>query len=181
MSHDNLISKQDYKIINDLCNSLNIDIEQQLQRNLQLFQQQSNLVNADIDFYGRQARLYPAVAKYWQQMQQAASKDNINIFICSSFRDYQYQYNLIKKKLDSGQELDNIISVLAPPGFSEHHTGKAIDIISDEIAQLDQIFETTKAYTWLCKYANDFNFYLSYPKDNPFGIIYEPWHWCCRA
>ena len=60
------------------------------------------------------------------------------------------------------------------PGYSEHHTGQALDFASipDELP-----FPETGAFRWLCDSARRFRFTLSYPPDNPFGLVYEPWHW----
>lgn len=173
----NDLTKQERNKIKKLNSKLGVDIDAQFARNLIVFPEQTSLSDAGLDFYQRTVRLYPDAVKPWLSMQAAAKKDEINIFACSAFRDYDYQYNLISRKLANGQKLESIISILAPPGFSEHHTGLAIDIISDEIPELDQIFETTKAYEWLTRFASDFNFFMSYPKGNTYGIIYEPWHW----
>jgi len=113
-------------------------------------------------------------------MQKAASADNINIFICSAFRDYIYQANLIKKKLFNGIDINNITKILAAPGFSEHHTGCAIDIISPPMKELDDTFEKTDAFNWLTQNACLYNFSMTYPRNNPSGIMFEPWHWCFR-
>lgn len=114
-------------------------------------------------------------------MAQAALQDGVEFFICSAFRDYNYQAKLIKNKLAKGQNIADILTLLAAPGFSEHHTGCAIDIISPEIPELSEAFDRTKAFAWLTANAKNFNFSLSFPKNNPYGIIYEPWHWCYKG
>ena len=69
----------------------------------------------------------------------------------------------------------------APPGYSEHHTGCAIDVgtVADE-PQLEVEFENTPAFQWMLRRANSFSFFLSFPRDNPYGYEFEPWHWCFR-
>ncbi|MBT8145423.1 MAG: D-alanyl-D-alanine carboxypeptidase family protein, partial [Gammaproteobacteria bacterium] len=62
--------------------------------------------------------------------------------------------------------------------FSEHHTGRALDLNTDGCAVLQEEFENTSAFQWLMAEAQSFGFILSYPRDNPWGIVYEPWHWC---
>ena len=37
---------------------------------------------------------------------------------------------------------------------------------------------TRAVHAWLVANAVRFGFALSYPRDNPHGIAYEPWHWC---
>jgi D-alanyl-D-alanine carboxypeptidase len=147
---------------------------------LQLFIEEPNCVDVDaeLNYYKRTAKLHPEALLAWLEMVQEANYDNVQLFICSAFRSYEYQANLIKRKLERGLDINNIITILAPPGFSEHHTGRAIDIITTGLQELDQSFENTNAFAWLSKNAKKFNFKMSYPKNNPFGIIYEPWHWC---
>lgn len=67
----------------------------------------------------------------------------------------------------------------APPGYSEHHTGYAIDIGDAQFPQWDtqEAFETTPAFRWLERNAARFGFELSFPRNNPQGVNYEPWHW----
>lgn len=74
---------------------------------------------------------------------------------------------------------------IAMPGYSEHGSAvnNAIDFInqdgingfSDNQTAAD--FEKLEEYKWLTENANNFNFYLSYPPGNPYGVAYEPWHW----
>jgi D-alanyl-D-alanine carboxypeptidase len=68
--------------------------------------------------------------------------------------------------------------VNAIPGFSEHHTGRALDLHAGDGKPLETTFENHPAFAWLCDNAAEFNFHLSYPRNNPSGIDYEPWHWC---
>lgn len=175
--------KENTQLINQI-NLINLDLGIDLgllsKRNLKIFKEASNCIDAGLDKYNRMARLAPEALKPWQQMVAAAKQDSIDLIIFSSFRDYNYQAGLIKNKLNKGQKIEEIIKVLAPPGYSEHHTGCAIDITSYGLNDLSERFETTKSFDWLTRYANQFGFYMSYPKDNPYGFIYEPWHWCFK-
>ncbi len=155
-------------------------MQHQLDRGLKLFPEAEDCIPAGIDFYKRESKLNSQALAAWQIMVTAALKDKIELFICSAFRDYNYQANLLRRKLANGVDIDTIIKTLAPPGFSEHHTGCAIDIISPEISALDESFEQTQAFAWLTRYAQDFNFTMTYPRNNVYGMIYEPWHWCFR-
>ncbi|HEY9728051.1 MAG TPA: D-alanyl-D-alanine carboxypeptidase family protein, partial [Chroococcales cyanobacterium] len=42
---------------------------------------------------------------------------------------------------------------------------------------LSQTFEQTGAFKWLERNAAVYNFEMSFPKNNPQGVAYEPWHW----
>ena len=68
--------------------------------------------------------------------------------------------------------------VSAPPGYSEHSTGFAIDIgdATQRETDFETGFENTNAFKWLLKNAAKFHFKLSFNKNNKY-IDYEPWHW----
>jgi D-alanyl-D-alanine carboxypeptidase len=88
---------------------------------------------------------------------------------------------IMQKKLLAGENLDAVLRTMAAPGFSEHHTGRAIDIGVPDKPPLTEDFALTSAFQWLGAHAPGFGFRLSYPKDNPQGFIYEPWHWCLHT
>jgi zinc D-Ala-D-Ala carboxypeptidase len=135
----------------------------------------------DIDFDGRPFILTARAAVAWREMCQAARRDEVILDPFSGFRSYIYQKQLVARKLEKGQSLEEIFTVLAIPGFSEHHTGRAVDICTDNTFELTEEFEKTDAFLWLNKNAVSFRFRLSYPRDNGQGIIYEPWHWCFES
>jgi D-alanyl-D-alanine carboxypeptidase len=102
----------------------------------------------------------------------------VAISIASSYRSVARQAEIIATKLAHGTSIDDILRSVAPPGFSEHHTGRAIDIVSPDHPDLDVSFAYTPAYEWLTINAGFFGFTLSYPEGNGSGYQYEPWHWC---
>jgi D-alanyl-D-alanine carboxypeptidase len=69
--------------------------------------------------------------------------------------------------------------VSAPPGFSEHSTGYAVDLgdASAPGTDLSPSFQSTRAFAWLQANANRYHFTLSFPEGNRQGVNYEPWHW----
>lgn len=140
----------------------------------------TNLVNTELDVFGRQPLLDADAFAAWQAMQAAAAKDGIVLQIVSAYRSFDYQKQLFMKKLARGDSLNHILQVNAAPGYSEHHTGRALDIGSPGFPYLEVIFETSPAFHWLQQHAASFRFYLSFPRNNPSGIQYEPWHWCYR-
>ena len=90
---------------------------------------------------------------------------------------HAYQLGIIERKRARGLTLDAILKVNAAPGFSEHHSGRALDIGTPGEPAAEESFEHTAAFAWLQQHAAAFGFRLSYPRDNPHGIVYEPWHW----
>lgn len=145
---------------------------------LPLCEEPLELVVTEPDYYGRQQQLIPPAFAAWSVMRSAAADDGVVIHIISAFRSLNYQRQLIERKLERGQTISAILAVNAAPGFSEHHTGRAVDIGTTGCDALVEAFELTEAFDWLQSRAKEFGFSLSYPRDNPFGISYEPWHWC---
>jgi len=137
----------------------------------------SDLVDVGANLVGRMQRLTAQTAVEWQAMSAAASNDGIRLLLVSGFRSIDYQARLIRKKINAGQELSEILKENAAPGFSEHHTGRAIDIATPGSRPLTEDFETSDAFAWLQKNALRYGFRMSYPRDNPQGFVYEPWHW----
>jgi zinc D-Ala-D-Ala carboxypeptidase len=132
---------------------------------------------AAIDEAERQLYLAPRAAVQWREMKSAAAKDNIELRLISGFRSVDRQRELIQKKLSEGIQLPAILTVLAAPGFSQHHTGLALDLGTPNHPPLSEDFETTEAFRWLATHAQNFGFVMPYHRDNPHGFIYEPWHW----
>ena len=68
--------------------------------------------------------------------------------------------------------------VSAPPGYSEHSTGFAIDIGDAYKRETDfeVEFENTDAFRWLKENAAKYHFKLSFNQNNKY-VDYEPWHW----
>lgn len=132
------------------------------------------------DIHGRQQWLTPRAARAWSRMYQAAATDGVKLQIVSAFRSASYQLLIIERKLAGGQSIDEILRVSAAPGYSEHHSGRVVDITTPGFAALEEEFEHSPAFDWLQANAVRFGFSLSYPRNNRHGIAYEPWHWCWR-
>lgn len=147
-------------------------------RPLPEFQEARDLVVAEIDADGREHRLAPACAAAWQRLKLAAAACGVDLRIASGFRSIERQQEIIRTKMQAGQALASILTLLAPPGFSEHHTGCALDIKTPGIKTLDIAFENSAAFQWLSQHAASYGFAMSYPRGNAQGFQYEPWHWC---
>ena len=141
------------------------------------YEEAADLVEVGPNLVGRTQRLTPEAAEKWHAMVAAAAADGVTLMIVSGFRSYEYQAALIRKKINAGQGITDILCVNAAPGHSEHHTGRAVDIATPGSRPLTEEFEVSEAFRWLNANAARFGFTMSYPRDNPWGIIYEPWHW----
>ena len=149
-------------------------------RGLPVFEEPLELEDVGVTSDGRIHRLDPAAARAWTAMRQMAAESSVAMYLISGFRSIERQAELIEAKLTQGQPLSEILSILAPPGCSEHRTGRAIDIGAPGFAGLDEAFENSQAFQWLQAHAGQFGFTLSFPRGNPWGYRYEPWHWCYR-
>jgi D-alanyl-D-alanine carboxypeptidase len=138
------------------------------------------LLSAGPDVFGRETLLDGEALAAWHRMQKAAFIEGITLQLVSAFRSVAYQKGIFERKLAAGQQLDTILAVNAAPGFSEHHSGCALDIGTPGYAYLEEDFENSAAFAWLSRHAGAFGFSLSFPRDNAFGVQYEPWHWCYR-
>ena len=139
------------------------------------------LVEVGLNLVGRMQRLAPEAASRWHAMVAAAEADGVTLMIVSGYRSYEYQAALIRKKINAGQVITDILAVNAAPGHSEHHTGLAVDIATPGSRPLTEEFEESDAFRWLQEHAASYGFSMSYPRDNPWGIIYEPWHWAMNG
>lgn len=148
------------------------------QRHLPLQREPASLVVAHVANNGRNFALTPAAAAAWHAMQAAARADGVPLALVSAFRSVDVQCDIIRRKLAGGMAIGEILQSVAPPGYSEHHTGRAIDIGTTEEDALEAVFERTPSFTWLRTHAQQFGFVMSYPPDNVEGYVYEPWHWC---
>ena len=115
-----------------------------------------------------------------QSLQAAAAADGVDIRVLSAFRSIALQKQIFfDVKSERNQSALERARVSAPPGFSEHSTGFAVDLGDGQAPEtnLSISFERTAAYRWLQANANRFHFQLSFPEGNRQGVSYEPWHW----
>jgi D-alanyl-D-alanine carboxypeptidase len=147
------------------------------QRRRALQEECEDLVSIGLDQFGREQRLERRAAEHWQAMVAAAGRDRVELVAVSAFRSFDYQRKIIERKLAAGLAIEQILRVSALPGFSEHHTGRAIDIGTPGCPPVTEEFERTPAFDWLNRRGAEFGFRMSYPRNNERGVIYEPWHW----
>jgi zinc D-Ala-D-Ala carboxypeptidase len=125
-------------------------------------------------------KMKKAAADSFLQMQADALAQGISLTPLSGFRTVEEQNRLFfKVKQERNQEAKKRAEVSAPPGYSEHHTGYAMDIGDGRspVTNLNVNFEKTAAFGWLKNNANRYSFEISFPPNNSQGVSYEPWHW----
>jgi zinc D-Ala-D-Ala carboxypeptidase len=125
-------------------------------------------------------KLKPAAAQKLNEMIRQAQADGVQIQVISGYRSLEdQQFLFFEVKAERGETPTKRAEVSAPPGYSEHHTGYAIDLgdATNPSTDLENTFEQTKAFVWLKANAARYGFEMSFPKDNAQGVSYEPWHW----
>lgn len=136
------------------------------------------LAFSGFDRYRRPLWLVPAAARAWRSMHAAALRDGVVLEVISGYRSHAYQLGIFERKRARGLGVEEILTVNAAPGYSEHHSGRALDLGAPDEPPAEESFERTAAFAWLRDNAGGYGFVMSYPRDNPHGIVYEPWHWC---
>lgn len=125
-------------------------------------------------------KLRKAAAQQYNAMVAAARAQGVILVPISGFRSAAEQQHLFfDVKAQRGQVAAERATVSAPPGYSEHHTGYAVDVGDGRVpaTNLSPNFEKTAAFRWLQANAARYSFEKSFPKNNAQGVSYEPWHW----
>lgn len=160
-----------------MCDELGVPQDYGVVHRMPLVTEAGNLELAGRDIFEREQRLIPEAADAFKRMREAAMTSTVEIRLVSGFRAIAYQANLFRRKLDQGHSMKEILQVSAPPGYSEHHSGRAIDVTTRGVKPLEEDFARTDAYQWLLNNARVFGFRESYPRHNRHRIAWEPWHW----
>ena len=119
------------------------------------------------------------MSKSLLQMREDAKNDGIDLIFLSGYRSINLQNDIFYSlKSIRNQVAAERAKVSAPPGYSEHSTGFAIDIgdAKNRDTDFEVEFENTNAFKWLKMNAAKYHFKLSFKKNNKY-IDYEPWHW----
>lgn len=134
-----------------------------------------DIVNYNVDYIKRENEnilLVKEVLEHYQQLYEDAKKQGYLFVVYSGYRSYDKQEHLF---YNVNNENDSISAV---PGFSEHHSGYAVDISTIDHG-LTNYLEDSKEYNWLKNNCYKYGFILRFPKgkENITGYLYEPWHY----
>ena len=159
--------------------ALEIPSDYSWQRGLKPYPEATDLVV--VDEGDPPKRLAAEAAHRWNQLKRAAARDGVGLILVSGFRSVDRQRELIEAKLRKGNELKKILQLLAAPGYSQHHTGLALDIGTGTNIDVTEAFAYTDAFAWLSSHAGEYGFMMPYPRGNRYGFVYEPWHWALET
>ncbi|OCR02617.1 hypothetical protein BCD67_17880 [Oscillatoriales cyanobacterium USR001] len=129
--------------------------------------------------YQRFEYLDQEAAKALMKLIYAARDEGVWIIPVSGFRDVKRQKLLFDEQIARLGSAEAAAKVSAPPGYSEHHTGYAVDLADGRFPKQDitNAFVDTDAYRWLSQHAKEYGFEMSFPLNNSQGVMFEPWHW----
>ncbi len=120
------------------------------------------------------------IYKNLKEMQFKAAQKGISLKLLSGYRSINLQRNIFyENKSIRNQTAIERSRDSAPPGYSEHSTGYAIDVGDGNYpnTHFEVEFEQTPAFQWMKRFASRYHFVLSFPPNNKQGVNYEPWHW----
>lgn len=110
----------------------------------------------------------------------------LSFVVASGYRSEEYQQKIwddtirmwTRQGMSEKEAAEEAAKSLAYPGESEHATGLAVDIVSEEYQLLDEKQHDTQESTWLRENCAQYGFILRYPpnKEDVTGIHYESWH-----
>jgi D-alanyl-D-alanine carboxypeptidase len=106
-------------------------------RSLVFHAEATALVLAETSDSGKEHLLVPPAANAWRAMKTAASADGVVVSIVSAYRSVDRQAEIVRTKMEKGLSLEDILCVSAPPGYSEHHSGRAVDVTTDGVRPLE--------------------------------------------
>ncbi len=116
----------------------------------------------------------------FKEMQFMAAQRGISLQLLSGYRSINLQREIFyENKSIRNQTAVERSRDSAPPGYSEHSTGYAIDVGDGNYpnTHFEVEFEQTPAFRWMKRFASKYHFVLSFPPNNKQGVTYEPWHW----
>ena len=116
----------------------------------------------------------------FKEMQFLAAERGISLQLLSGYRSIDLQRDIFyENKSIRNQTAIERSRDSAPPGYSEHSTGYAIDVGDGNYpnTHFEVEFEQTPAFKFMKRYASKYHFVLSFPPNNKQGVTYEPWHW----
>ena len=124
--------------------------------------------------------VHKEIYENFKEMQFMAAQRGISLQLLSGYRSIDLQKDIFyENKSIRNQTAVERSMVSAPPGYSEHSTGYAIDVGDGNYpnTHFEVEFEQTPAFKWMKRFASKYHFVLSFPPNNKQGVTYEPWHW----
>ncbi|WP_312730539.1 M15 family metallopeptidase [Enterococcus sp.] len=132
------------------------------------------------------------IVSAYEKLADAAKAAGHPLAMVSAYRSVAYQEEIFNANVNTlmsqGHTKEEAIRItkltFTEPGYSEHHTGLAVDVVDQDWYQnhtgelLNEGFGDTDGGKWLQAHAREYGFIIRYPKGKHdiTQIDYEPWH-----
>lgn len=136
--------------------------------------------------------LQPLAAVSWLSLKEAAQRHGLSLSLTSAYRSPEYQRNLFMSHLgahgvvvaqiasgSADAAINAVLSQVAIPGYSRHHTGYAIDLWCEDGSTA---FLSSSCFQWISadnyRVAKEHGWIPSYPEGVDLqGPEPEPWEY----
>lgn len=131
--------------------------------------------------FGKKFQIEKTTYKHFLNLRKSLLKEGIQIELDSVYRSVARQEEIVREFTET-YGADYVKKYVAVPGFSEHHTGLAVDIClvvdGKIIDDNDEMIAQKEIFSRIHSKLADNGFILRYPpgKENITGYAYEPWH-----
>ena len=126
----------------------------------------------------------PVEAKTYQaylKLKSSLELEGIYINLDSAQRTVSYQKKIMNEFIQKYGP-DYAKNYVATPGYSEHHTGLALDLYLKvdgvDVVENEDLMKHIEIWTKIHEKISDYGFILRFPEDKKHitGCSYEPWH-----
>lgn len=141
----------------------------------------TNSVGDEVQTEKKAYEAYCALKEAVEKDLEGYDKGEVRLELDSAYRSVEAQQKIVDDFTEKYGE-DYVRKYVAVPGYSEHHTGLALDLYftidgkdiyeNEDLVQYPDIWEAVHARL------PEFGFILRFPegKENTTGYAYEPWH-----
>ena len=134
-----------------------------------------------VDIEGEKTKIESETLDKFYELRQKAAEMGLEIEINSAYRSVKEQEDIAREiEMEKGPEYVQLY--VATPGYSEHHTGLAVDVAlrqnGQKVVENEERTVKRQMYEKLHTILADYGFILRYPKgkEDITGYRYEPWH-----
>lgn len=130
---------------------------------------------------GDEVQVESTAYEAYLQLKDALEKEGIHTELDSAYRSVEAQQKIVDEFTEKYGE-DYVKEYVAVPGYSEHHTGLALDlylIVDDKtVYENEDLVQYPEIWAKIHEKLPEYGFILRYPqdKDGVTGYSYEPWH-----
>ena len=135
------------------------------------------------DFEGGTIQVEKEALEQFNKLKEDLHKEGVEIVLDSAYRSVKRQQDLWDEwSADPEKGPEYVKKYVAVPGYSEHHTGLAIDIAIEKDGKViydnDEMIAEKEIFAKIHSKLADYGFILRYleGREDSTGYTYEPWH-----